>query len=380
MIAGQHLRCHACHKPGLTEVAAHTPAQAVTSDCRPWPYASTLLACPWCGLVQKKIDDAYTRTTHEIYKSYAMYAQGQGVEQAAFTSQGVGAPRSAKIISWAKQQITLPADGSLLEVGSGNGSFLRTFSADHKNWQLVGTEYDTRNRAAIEAIPNTRFYPGDLKDLDSRFDLIVGIHVVEHIFNPESFLSVCREKLADCGKILIEVPNFETSPFDPLIIDHCSHFSVEALIDLITRGGFKVTSVSTTAIDKEISLLIEPDKKAAPAPVVQDSARAARAVRILEGRFAFYDALLRKAHTASGQIGVFGSSIAASWLFGELKEKVAFFIDEDPSRIGQRHLGIPILGVSQIPANVPVLLPMDAQLSGPVKARLLAAKVNVLSL
>jgi len=37
------------------------------------------------------------------------------------------------------------------------------------------------------------------------------------------------------------------------------------------------------------------------------------------------DALLRKAHTASEHIGAFGASIAASWLFGELKEKVVFY-------------------------------------------------------
>ena len=49
------------------------------------------------------------------------------------------------------------------------------------------------------------------------------------------------------------------------------------------------------------------------------------------------------------QFGIFGSSIAGTWLYSELTADVSFFVDEDPQRAGKMHLGLPIL----LPQNVP---------------------------
>jgi hypothetical protein len=34
------------------------------------------------------------------------------------------------------------------------------------------------------------------------------------------------------------------------------------------------------------------------------------------------------------RFGIFGTSIAAMWLFGEIGDDVDFFVDEDPNRLG----------------------------------------------
>ena len=41
--------------------------------------------------------------------------------------------------------------------------------------------------------------------------------------------------------------------------------------------------------------------------------------------------------------GIFGTAVAGTWLAGALDMEVDFFVDEDPSRIRAKHLGIPII-------------------------------------
>jgi hypothetical protein len=70
------------------------------------------------------------------------------------------------------------------------------------------------------------------------------------------------------------------------------------------------------------------------------------------------------------RVGIFGTSIAGTWLFAELAGGIEFFVDEDPNRIGQAHLGKPIFSPAQIPLGSDVLLPMPPLLAGPVAERL----------
>jgi hypothetical protein len=78
-----------------------------------------------------------------------------------------------------------------------------------------------------------------------------------------------------------------------------------------------------------------------------------------------------------GVFGIFGTSIAASWLFSELQGKVAFFVDEDPNRIGKIHLGFPIYHPKDIPENSFVFIPFCSEQANRIKKRLDNQKNNV---
>ena len=70
-----------------------------------------------------------------------------------------------------------------------------------------------------------------------------------------------------------------------------------------------------------------------------------------------------------GRPGIFGTSIAATWLLGE-RPDVEFFVDEDPSRIGQEHQGRPILGPADVPSGSGVLVALPPALAAAVAGRL----------
>jgi len=42
------------------------------------------------------------------------------------------------------------------------------------------------------------------------------------------------------------------------------------------------------------------------------------------------------------EFGIFGTSVAAMWLFGQLGDAVSFFVDEDTSRQGTELYGKPV--------------------------------------
>jgi hypothetical protein len=74
------------------------------------------------------------------------------------------------------------------------------------------------------------------------------------------------------------------------------------------------------------------------------------------------------AHASS--FGIFGTSVAATWLAADLENKVAFFVDEDPARQGRLHLGRPILAPAQVPPGSTVYLAFVPAISDAISRRL----------
>jgi len=95
--------------------------------------------------------------------------------------------------------------GSVLDVGCGNGSFLRF--AKEKGWETFGAD--------IRLSPETKdltcpLWEGRLPEIDfggARFDVIRFNHVLEHLQNPLVELERCRELLNPGGLVFVGVPN-----------------------------------------------------------------------------------------------------------------------------------------------------------------------------
>jgi hypothetical protein len=77
-----------------------------------------------------------------------------------------------------------------------------------------------------------------------------------------------------------------------------------------------------------------------------------------------------QATRTSAHFGLFGSSIAATWLTGILGERVEFFVEEDANRIGRTHLGRPILRPAEVPSGSVVYTPLAPHIAARIAARL----------
>lgn len=103
-------------------------------------------------------------------------------------------------------RLTLNENTRLLEMGSGSGAFLSVARSEiPKAW---GVEPDRESWDWIASQEGLTVYRsvGELPEHD-RFDLIVMFHVLEHLPDPVGFLKILKGKLAENGKIVVEVPN-----------------------------------------------------------------------------------------------------------------------------------------------------------------------------
>src|SRR5262245_25033805 len=99
------LRCHVCSAGGVALLHEYERMFRVTSDCKPWPQGGRLCQCQSCGVVQKPIDPAWQSEIDAIYKSYTIYYQSRGAEQAVFdTSSGQPSARSGRLVEFLRSR------------------------------------------------------------------------------------------------------------------------------------------------------------------------------------------------------------------------------------------------------------------------------------
>ena len=348
--AGSEARCSICGTAALEEVVEYRGLRRVTSDCRPWPQGGRIGVCHACGAVQKPADDAFLAEIDEIYRSYTIYHQAAGAEQAVFEqSSGLPASRSVKLLDTFRKHANLKSTGRMLDVGCGNGATIRAFGQVAPGWTKAGTEFDDKYRGDVESIPHTEpLHVGPIEDVPGSFDVITMVHVLEHIVDPVAVLETLRGKIAPGGLLLIEVPHHPANPFELLIADHRTHFTADSMTRALAAAGFEIASVAEDWIPKELSVVARPASgRVTPPPAVDAGAARAR----IAASISWLRQTAQELQDLSplGRIGLFGTSIAGTWLASEADERVAFFVDEDPARTGRVYLGRPV----HAPADVP---------------------------
>ncbi len=362
--------CLLCSEPTVA-IDATGPRTGVTSDCRPWPRLGNLVRCRSCGCVQKQDDAQWRADADAIYRSYAVYHQAQGAEQAVFDPvTGQAAARSARIVERLGASHALPARGRLLDVGCSNGAFLRAFGAARPDWSLTGNDLHDTYRLEVEAIPGVEsFHAGPLAAVDGTFDLISAIHVLEHVPEPRAFLEGMASKLNPGGALVIQVPDHARNPFDLMIVDHRAHFTTATLAALLGRARL-CADVAATWVPKELSAV------ARPSDAMDDGAMHASA-QAAERGLRWLDALVSQAREllGGGRLGLFGTSIAAVWLDGALGGAAAFFVDEDPARQGHALFDRPVLAPSDVPAGATVLIALPNEIAEGIARRVARPEV-----
>ena len=324
--------------------------------------------------MQTVVDAQWQTECREIYQSYAIYAQGGGAEQRVFdSSSGASASRSDQLLDRLVDVADIPEQGHLIDIGCGNGGFLRSFSRRHPHWRLSGSEFDEKHRASIENIPGfEKFFSGDVCDLPGEFDICSLIHVLEHIEAPGKFLESVRSKLKAGGLLIVELPSYRQNPFELLIADHATHFEPATIESLLAAAEFKSLHITGEWIPKELSIVARalPPIAERTQPTSEDH---------LSSAIHWLDAVHRDAKNVAqraANFGIFGTSIAATWLLGELDGKARFFVDEDPDRVGGKHLDLPIYRASNVPAGSDVYVVLPPKISAVVAARLGSAKTR----
>lgn len=119
--------------------------------------------------------------------------------------------------------------GRILDVGCGSKPYLKYFDVK----EYIGLEIEGRKKNA------DIYYDGKVIPFeDEAFDSVITIQVLEHVFNPDEFLSEINRVLRDGGVLLLTVPfvwDEHEQPFD------YARYSSFGLCHLLKSYGFEVS-------------------------------------------------------------------------------------------------------------------------------------------
>ena len=150
--------------------------------------------------------------------------------------------------------VTGPPRGRLLDIGCGDGYFLRIMR--DLGWTVQGLEPDPKAAAFARAhgldIIQSPIEAASLAP--NAFDVITTSHVIEHVLEPVAFLSVARRVLKPNGILYVFTPNAESwghamfgpswYPLEPP--RHLHIFRPRNLVACAERARLQVVDVRTT--------------------------------------------------------------------------------------------------------------------------------------
>lgn len=123
----------------------------------------------------------------------------------------------------------------LLDIGGCDGAMCRRLKEEYKCFIIDKVKY--------EKIDNDIIHIGnDIEDNYIKYDVIMMIHILEHLSYPLEFLEKYKDHIKKDGILLIAVPRGYINEWnnwnDPTM--HCNYFSMETLKKLIIIAGWKL--------------------------------------------------------------------------------------------------------------------------------------------
>ena len=359
------MKCIYCKDRNLDLIESFRDLRTISSDCKPWLKGFAMAICKNCGFPQAGVTQAWEDSAAEIYNSYATYFQTSDFDQAVFVD-GEKSWRSDLFVSAVLEHHQPEVGANLLDFGCGSGNLLRSFSKFRPDLSLFGFDLDARELESLKSVKNFKqLIVGDLRT-DLRFNLISMSHTLEHLIDPIQSLQQLSQLLDEDGCLVIAVPDCSLDPFKLLIADHCSHFSVETLSIFLTNSGFNIVQIESRLETRECWAVCKKGTS------VQKEKLQARNTEWLEKSIDWISIVKTDAQKFAKEysFGIFGTSINALWLFGELELDVNFFVDEDVSRQGTRLFGRPVISPSEVVEGSVVYLPFVPPLATKIALRL----------
>lgn len=349
------LQCHLCDSHEITFFESFKNLGRASSDCKPWPKGGTLCICNDCGTVQKMVDTHWHDEVSTIYANYELYHQSTDYkEQPVFDSTtGESSPRSIAILNYVQSLLAIKNNINAIDIGCGIGNMLSSLSKTFTLAKLHGFEPNAHKKNELEQLKNIVDIYTEIDQFShKKFDLLTMIHVLEHIASPMDVLKKLKRSIEPGGYLVIAVPDYTANPFDLIITDHASHFCVDTLYDLLLRSGLDVVNISNKAINKEIIAICKlpnndvliSEKRSAPVNNYD----------LVQQQLCWMTEITTQAKAiaqANRPFGIFGTSIAANWIYGELAGEIDFFVDEDLDRVDKLYHEKPVYYSTSIPKN-----------------------------
>jgi 2-polyprenyl-3-methyl-5-hydroxy-6-metoxy-1,4-benzoquinol methylase len=360
------VKCNLCQQAGLVLFWENPFERGVASDCQAVNEVEDLYRCDHCCHIQKNTSKRYIYNIKTIYRNYNMYTITGGREGKIYSVGGEEEAtnlksrisRSEGIYNAVRAYVV--DSKRVLDVGTGTGPMLKTLSKYEPDWELYAYDLESSCAEDIRSISGVRgFFSGDLTDIKLKFDVIFLIHTLEHFVNIEEQIYKLQALLDRDGVIIIQVPNITDAPFDGLIYDHVSHYSVNTLQEFLAQY-FAYVNIIPEQLYKEITIVVKGPMEFRPYKY---------SFKKHEGINHYLNGYANLIRSIDYPVEIFGTgpiSVLSAILLGD---KCVGFIDEDPLKIGKFLLDFPISSINEVCARK-VILPFSDKQNRGIKRRL----------
>jgi SAM-dependent methyltransferase len=145
-----------------------------------------------------------------------------------------------------REVLALVRHGRLLEIGAGEGVFLKYVG---RQWKTFAVEATETTRALLQQ-NGISVFPS-LQEVAQRhvecFDVVTMFQVLEHIAPFHEVLKLCHELLRSGGRLIVTVPACEAMLLQPRVTgepdmppNHINKFTPRSLDIAMTAAGFRV--------------------------------------------------------------------------------------------------------------------------------------------
>lgn len=313
-----------------------------------------IFRCQSCGHFQKRLDDAVRRTIEWVYASYNIYPLGGGSDLPVQTRLGAVLDNLGDIFA---------DSGRMLDVGCGTGAFLQCWRERFPRWGLNGFDIQAQFANRIAAIPGVERFSTLYPKEDRNFDFITSIHSLEHAMNPDLTLREIASCMGDQTLLMIQVPDVGQDLLDFLVYDHVSFFTADTLFALLARH-FPFVAMPKAQVRNEVTLLA-----------------ARQSLQLPESRFRFdppeyappqLERLARieaQLLNLEGPVAVMGVANDGVYVAGVLGARAAYFVDDDATKHGKRHVGLEVRAPADADPAISVYLPFEPALVHSIRER-----------
>lgn len=144
----------------------------------------------------------------------------------------------------------------ILEIGSGPGILVQNLKRWFPDSTVIGLEYDERLvKSANQRLDSNCIIQGNAEtfNLEKKFDVIICLHVIEHLYEPKEMLKRVHGHLNDQGIFIIATPNLNSlskfflgDKWQGFRDDHVNLKSSDDWSKFIIENGFILLKQGTT--------------------------------------------------------------------------------------------------------------------------------------
>jgi len=219
--------------------------------------AKHIYICDKCGLI---FTDKYGQE-FDARSLYRTYYQNEMSGKFGFGTESI--IRLFRFFRAFKVFTLYPGAKSILDIGSGRGFMLYYLKKCYRFKRTAGTQISENAFEFSKHKLGLEIYNKDLLELpfeNDSFNIVTMWHVLEHVAKPEEYISKIFDILGDDGRLIIEVPNFNSwsramtgKYWLGLDLDyHITFFTPESLSSLLKKYKFKIKTIHTFSLEYSI--------------------------------------------------------------------------------------------------------------------------------